>query len=61
MKVSVDQDTCIGSGNCETTCPEVFEVRDGKSHVKVDSVPENLEDKALEAVDGCPVQAISAS
>jgi ferredoxin len=61
MKVSVDQDTCIGSGNCEATCPEVFEVRDGKSHVKEDSVPENLEDKAQEAVDGCPVQAISAS
>ena len=61
MKVSVDQDVCIGSGNCEATCPEVFVVRDEKSHVKVDTVPEGLEDKAQEAVDGCPVQAISAS
>jgi len=61
MKVSVDQDVCIGSGNCEATCPEVFEVRDGKSHVKVATVPENLEKQAQNAVDGCPVQAISAS
>ncbi|MDD3618339.1 MAG: ferredoxin [Desulfobulbaceae bacterium] len=61
MKASVDQDICIGSGNCEATCPEVFEVRDGKSHVKVKTVPENHEDKVREAVDGCPVQAISAS
>jgi len=36
-------------------------VRDGKSHVKVKTVPEDLEDKVREAVDGCPVQAISAS
>jgi ferredoxin len=60
MKASVDKDTCIGSGNCEATCPEVFEVRDGKSHVKKSPVPEDLEDKVQEAVDGCPVQAISA-
>ncbi len=39
MKVSVDQDTCIGSGNCEATCPEVIEVRDAKTQVKEDSVP----------------------
>lgn len=61
MKVSVDQDGCIGSGNCEATCPEVFEVRDGKSHVKVATVPADLEDKVQQAVDGCPVGAISAS
>lgn len=61
MQVTVDQDTCIGSGNCQATCPEVFEVRDGKSHVKVGTVPEDLESKVREAVDGCPVQAISAT
>lgn len=42
MKASVDQDVCIGSGNCQATCPEVFEVRDGKSHVKMQTVPEDL-------------------
>ena len=61
MKVTVDKDTCVGSGNCEATCPEVFEVRNGKSHVKVGTVPEDLESKVREAVDGCPVQAISAT
>lgn len=61
MKMSVDQKACVGSGNCEAMCPEVFEVRDGKSHVKVVTVPAHLEDKVQEAVDGCPVGAISAS
>ena len=61
MKATVDQDVCIGSGNCEATCPDVFELRNGKSHVKVGTVPEKLEGKVEEAVNGCPVQAISAS
>ena len=34
MKVSVDKDVCVGSGECEATCPAVFEVVDGKSRVK---------------------------
>jgi ferredoxin len=61
MKVSVDKDLCIGSGNCEATCPEVFEVRDDKAHVKVDTVPENQEGKVQEAIDGCPSGAITKS
>lgn len=61
MKVSVDKDLCIGSGNCEATCPEVFEVRDEKAHVKVDKVPEDQEDKAQQAIDGCPSGAITKS
>ncbi|MDW7772609.1 MAG: ferredoxin [Desulfobulbaceae bacterium] len=55
MKVSVDRDMCIGSRNCENTCPEVFAVRDGKSNVKVDTVPEYLEARVLEAEKGCLV------
>jgi len=61
MKVTVDQDVCIGSGNCEATCPEVFEVVDGKSRVKKNPVPPELESKAQDAVDGCPSGAISVS
>jgi len=29
MKVKVDKDTCIGSGNCEATVSDVFEDKDG--------------------------------
>lgn len=61
MKVNVDQDLCIGSGNCAETCPEVFEMRDEKSHVKVDTVPEDKEGKVQEAIDGCPSGAITKS
>lgn len=59
MKVTVDQDTCIGCNLCADTCPEVFEMRDdGKAHAKVEEVPSNLEDSAKEASAACPVDAI---
>ena len=58
MKFKVDADTCIACGACEETCPEVFEV-DDHSTVKVDDVPEALQAAALEAEEGCPVDAIS--
>jgi ferredoxin len=61
MKVKVDQDICIGSGNCEATAPAVFEVKNGKSQVKVDTVAPDQEERVKEAVDGCPVEAISIS
>jgi len=61
MKVTVDREACIGSGNCEATAPEIFEVRDDKSHAKVDTVPKDQEDKVREAEQGCPVGAISTS
>jgi ferredoxin len=59
MKFKVDQETCIGCGACEETCPEVFELPDDVSQVKVDDVPESLQESALEAEEGCPVGAIS--
>ncbi|MCB2184175.1 MAG: ferredoxin [Desulfobulbaceae bacterium] len=61
MKVTVDTDICIGAGNCETTAPAVFTVKDGKSLVKVDTVPEDQEDKAKQAAEECPSGAISIS
>jgi ferredoxin len=61
MKAKVDSGVCIGSGNCEAACPNVFQVVDGKSQVQADPVPSEEEDCVKEAVDGCPVSAISAS
>ena len=61
MKVSVDQDACVGSGNCEATSPDVFEVKGGKSHVKMGQVPKEQEDKVKTAVEECPSGAISLS
>jgi ferredoxin len=54
--VKVDKNKCIGCGLCANICSEVFEMSDkGKAQVK--------EQKDLpcvnEAIDSCPVNAIS--
>ena len=59
MKVQVDEEVCIGSMACETTCPEVFKVIGGISRVQVDVVPEEAEARCREAAANCPVEAIS--
>ena len=58
-KIIVDSDLCIGCGSCEAIAPEHFGLKDdGKSHVKKQYTPED-EDVIKEAIDGCPVKAIS--
>lgn len=59
MKFKVDQETCIGCGACEDTCPDVFRMKADKAQVIIDPVPANKQSCALEAEDICPVQAIS--
>jgi len=60
MKAKVDKSVCIGSGNCEATCPDIFQVVGGKSEVQVDTVPAEQEDCVRDAVAGCPAGAISS-
>lgn len=59
MKATVDQDTCTGCGLCSDTCPEVFELDGDVARAKVDAVPADAEDACREAMEGCPVEAIS--
>ncbi|HET6498440.1 MAG TPA: ferredoxin [Coriobacteriia bacterium] len=60
MKPIVDHDLCIGCGMCEDTCPEVFQLRDdGFSYVIAEDPPPELYGAIRDAVDLCPVQAIS--
>ena len=59
MKVFVDHDICIGCGQCEMTCPEVFQMAEGKSTVIQKPVsPENYE-AVKQAAENCPVSAIT--
>lgn len=57
--VSVNEDACIGCGACEATCPKVFELKEGKAHVKKGQ-EKSKENCVKEAADGCPVGAIKA-
>jgi ferredoxin len=60
MKVTVDKDLCAGTGLCQNTCPEVFEVdEEGVSTVKKNPVPREFEQACKEAAEHCPTNAIS--
>lgn len=55
--VEVDIETCIGCGACASVCEEVFEMKDGKAHVK-EGQEKSTADCCKEASDSCPVTAI---
>lgn len=60
MKAIVDQEACISCGLCPSICPEVFEMdANDKAFAKLDPVPPELHEKAREAADSCPVDAIA--
>ena len=62
MKVRVDAGVCAGFGVCLGLCPEVFELHDdGYAIVRVDEVPQKLEDAVRKAASQCPSRAISLS
>lgn len=58
MALKVDHDLCTGCGLCAQICPEVFEMGDdGYSHVI--SGADESSPCVDEAIDQCPVGAIS--
>jgi len=60
MKPTVDTDLCIGCGNCEELCPEVFRLDDdGMSRVIAEHPGPELYECTRDAQDSCPVDAIS--
>ena len=59
MKLEVNKDLCIGCGACQAVCPDVFEIEDdGLAHSKVDIIPDECKDDAVDALEGCPTNAI---
>jgi ferredoxin len=62
MHVTVDNDTCIGAGECALTCPEVFGQDEEGYVVLLDPGPDDsLRPQVEEAVAGCPSGAIAAA
>jgi ferredoxin len=59
MTAKVDADTCTGCGLCTDTCPEVFELDGDIAVVRVDPVPPEEAAACRDAMEGCPVNAIS--
>ena len=59
MKVTIINENCIGCGQCEATCSDVFEIKDdGIAHVVGEVTEENKED-VESAAEGCPTSAIN--
>jgi ferredoxin len=55
-KAKVDHELCIGCGTCESICPNVFKINNGKSEVVAEDCQGcNIE----EVIESCPVGAIS--
>lgn len=57
MQVKIDEEKCIGCGNCANMCPMIFEMDGDKAKV---AKPEGNEECDLEEVKNlCPSVAIS--
>jgi ferredoxin len=58
VKVKVDADTCTACGLCVDSCPGVFKMN-SVAEVIADPVAAADEACAKEAIEGCPVEAIT--
>lgn len=58
-KIKVDREKCIGCGACVSTCPNSFEMFEGKAREKRAEVKKITCEK--EAEESCPVGAISVN
>lgn len=64
MKLTIDSKACIGCMLCKNIAEEVFEMKEEKGEIKakvkksIDFDKKENQDKAKEAVESCPVEAI---
>ncbi len=58
MAIKIDEDECLGCETCVELCPAVFKMNDeGEKAVVID--PDSDLECVEEAIDSCPVEAIS--
>lgn len=58
MAIIIDADACIGCETCVELCPDVFEM-DGGGEKAIVTDPDSTAECVDEAIDTCPVEAIS--
>jgi ferredoxin len=57
LRIDVDREKCMGSGNCAFHAPNTFDIDDALKVVVLD--PEgDPDDKLRNAVEGCPTNAL---
>jgi ferredoxin len=63
MKITIDQDKCVASGQCVTAAADVFDQRDEDGIVVLinDNPPEDLAADVQQAAAVCPALAIAIS
>ena len=55
----VNPDLCIGCGLCVSTAPEVFRINEEGVSEAYAETPDGMWEEVEEAVNSCPVKAIS--
>ena len=61
-RAHIDDQVCVGTGMCEATAPDLFEVGDnGTATVLVDEVPADRVAAAREAAANCPTRALTVT
>jgi ferredoxin len=58
IRIEIDRDRCVGSGNCLFWAPNTFDLDDGGTAVVIDPDGDG-EELARVAADGCPTRAIT--
>ena len=58
-KIVLDQNKCIGCNTCPLLAPEVFEMDTTIYKAKIKAQPEKITENVQNAVNSCPVAAIS--
>lgn len=59
VRIEFDQDSCIGSGICESIAEDLFRIGDdGLMALVTDAVSSEREEAVLQAVSRCPTRAI---
>ena len=58
LKIKIDRETCIGTGNCIKIAPEVFEFDDDRIVSFKEKIDPVEKEDLIEACSVCPVSAL---